>query len=43
MYNIKMDLVEMGLGGLEWIGLTQDRYSWRAVVNTNELSDSINC
>jgi hypothetical protein len=31
--NIKMDLVEIGWGGLDWIGLTQDRYRWRAVVN----------
>jgi hypothetical protein len=28
-----MDLVEMGLGGLDWIGLAQDRYNWRAFVN----------
>jgi hypothetical protein len=24
--NIKMDLVELGLGELDWIGLAQDRY-----------------
>jgi hypothetical protein len=23
--NIKMDLLEMGLGGVDWIGLAQDR------------------
>jgi transcription termination factor 2 len=31
--NIKMDLLEIGLGGVDWIGLAQDRYSWRALVN----------
>jgi hypothetical protein len=31
--NIKMDLVEMGLGGVDWIGLAQDRDSWRVLVN----------
>jgi hypothetical protein len=24
--NFKMDLVEIGLGSLDWIGLAQDRY-----------------
>jgi hypothetical protein len=33
VYNIKIDLVEIGLGGLDWIGLAQDRYGWRALVN----------
>jgi hypothetical protein len=33
MDNIKMDLLVLGLGGLDWIGLTQDRYKWRALVN----------
>jgi hypothetical protein len=28
-----MDLLEMGLGGVDWIGLAQDRYRWRALVN----------
>jgi hypothetical protein len=28
-----MDLVEIGLGGEDWIGLAQDRYRWRALVN----------
>jgi hypothetical protein len=32
--NIKMDLLEIGLGVLEWIGLPQDRYRWRALVNS---------
>jgi hypothetical protein len=24
--NIKMDLIEIGMGELDWIGLAQDRY-----------------
>jgi hypothetical protein len=32
--NIKMDLFEIGLGGVVWIGLTRDRYRWRALVNS---------
>jgi hypothetical protein len=31
--NIKMDLLEAGLGDVDWSGLTQDRYRWRALVN----------
>jgi hypothetical protein len=33
MDNIEMDLGEMRWGGVVWIGLAQDRYRWRAVVN----------
>jgi hypothetical protein len=29
-----MDLVEKGLGELDWIALVQDRYRWRALVNS---------
>jgi hypothetical protein len=32
--NIKMDLVEIGVSVVDWIGLAQDRYSWRALVNS---------
>jgi hypothetical protein len=28
-----MDLGEIGWGGLDWIGLAQDRDKWRALVN----------
>jgi hypothetical protein len=28
------DLLEMGLSVVDWIGLAQDRYSWRALVNS---------
>jgi hypothetical protein len=31
--NIKMDLLELGLGGVDWIGLARDRCGWRAHVN----------
>jgi hypothetical protein len=32
--NIKLDLLEIGLGVVGWIGLAQDRYRWRALVNS---------
>jgi hypothetical protein len=32
--NIRMDLVEVGWGDVDRIGLTQDRNRWRAVVNS---------
>jgi hypothetical protein len=31
--NIKMDRLEIGWGGVDWIGLAQDKNKWRALVN----------
>jgi hypothetical protein len=31
--NIKMDLLEIGVSVVDWIGLAQDRYRWGALVN----------
>jgi len=32
--NVRTDFKEIGREGVEWIDLNQDRYKWRAVVNT---------
>jgi hypothetical protein len=32
--NIKMDLLEIGVNVVDWIGLAQDRYRWRALVSS---------
>jgi hypothetical protein len=34
MDNIKMGLLEIGLNIADWIGLAQDRYRRRALVNS---------
>jgi hypothetical protein len=34
MYNIRMDLVEVGWGDVDLIDLVQDRERWRALVNS---------
>jgi hypothetical protein len=31
--GLRMDLREIGLGGVDWIPLAQDRDRWRAVVS----------
>jgi hypothetical protein len=31
--STKIELLEIGLGGVGWIGLAQDRDQWRALVN----------
>jgi hypothetical protein len=32
--NIKMDIREIGWGGMDWIHLALDRDKWRALMNT---------
>jgi hypothetical protein len=32
--NIKMDLLEIGVNVVDWIGVAQDRYRSRALVNS---------
>jgi hypothetical protein len=32
--NVKIDLREIGLDGMDWIDLAQDKDQWRAVVYT---------
>jgi hypothetical protein len=32
--NIRMDLREIGWGGMDWTDLARDRDQWRALVNT---------
>jgi hypothetical protein len=32
--NIKMDILEIGVNVVDWIGLSQDRYRSRALVNS---------
>jgi hypothetical protein len=32
--NIKMGLLEIGVSVVDWIGLAQDRYRWRVLVNS---------
>jgi hypothetical protein len=30
---IKLELLEIGLNVVDWIGLAQDRYRWRALIS----------
>jgi hypothetical protein len=32
--SVKMDLRDIGWGGMDWIDLSQDKDPWRALVNT---------
>jgi hypothetical protein len=32
--NIRLDLLEVGWGNVDWIGLAQDRDRWRALLNS---------
>jgi hypothetical protein len=41
--NIKMDLLEIGLCVVDWIGLVQDRYRYSSCERGNEPSGSIKC
>jgi hypothetical protein len=34
VYNIKVDLREIGWDGTDWIDLVEDRDQWKAFVNT---------
>jgi hypothetical protein len=34
MDNIKMDLLEIGVNVVDWIGLSQERCRWRALVKS---------
>jgi len=31
--NIKMDLQDVGCGGMDWIGMAQDRDRWQTLVS----------
>jgi hypothetical protein len=33
MDNIEIDLAELGLGSMDWIGLVKDKDNWKAFVN----------
>jgi hypothetical protein len=34
VYNIKMDLRNVGWDGMDWIDVAQNRAQWRALANT---------
>jgi hypothetical protein len=35
--NINMDLGEIGWGGIDWIGLSQERDKWKVLVNVGSI------
>jgi hypothetical protein len=37
--NIKMDLGEIGWGGVDWIGLAKDKDKWRTLVKCWETTE----
>jgi hypothetical protein len=41
--SIKMDLVEVGIGGVDWIGVARDRDKLRALVNAVMNRGFIEC
>ena len=41
--NIKMDLQEVGIRGMDWIDLAEDKDRWQALVNAVMNSGSIKC
>jgi hypothetical protein len=41
--NIKVDGMEIGCGGVDWIGLAQDSGNWRSLVNVIMIIRLHNC
>ena len=40
--NIKMDLQQLGCGGMDWIELAQYRDRWRALMNSKKCGEYLN-
>jgi hypothetical protein len=43
VHNIKMNISEIGLGGVDWIGRAQDRDWWSSCECGNKPPRSIKC
>jgi hypothetical protein len=41
VYNIRMDLGEVGRGDVDWIGLAQDRTRWRVLHNVIHMIHNV--